>query len=112
MKYDEAKERAKAFAACPLGYDWGAFWLGWKASLKAVLDPENADMFWDADDPEDSYGDSLQEIANNLADNLSPHDGRVEVNVQCAVSIPNVKLEVWVDVDSEDEQDVHYEVMA
>jgi hypothetical protein len=33
--YDEAKERAAAFVACPTGYDWGTFWLGWKYSAKS-----------------------------------------------------------------------------
>jgi len=30
------KMRAEAFAACPDGIDWGAFWLGYKASRAAL----------------------------------------------------------------------------
>ncbi len=110
MKVDEVSV-LHAFQQARDVTDWQSFLAGYTAGVAAAADVDNADMFWDADDTETSYGVCLQEIADNLADNLSPHDGKVEITVQCAVSIPDVKLEVWV-VDDDEERDVHYVVLA
>ena len=75
------------------------------AALSTEAQPEvtkadEPDMFWDADNPEDSFSDSPHEMACTLSDNVSPGEEAV-FDVQCAISIANRKMRVKVDMNGD-----------
>jgi hypothetical protein len=65
----------------------------------AELERIEPDLFWDADDPENTGSETLDHLVHLVADGLCPGDGAQEIDVMTACRMPPIKVRAWVEND-------------
>ncbi len=68
-------------------------------AVRAALAQIEPDLFWDADDPENTGSETLDHLVHLVADGLCPGDGVREIDVMTACRMPSIKVRAWVEND-------------